>query len=142
MALANGDSLEPSDELKSAETALEAKVGKVETALEAKIDKTETALQKDINDLRLEIRAEIREANLGLILEACRTYADLGCAAVSVTGPYYYKVSQESIEHFFRELARQSPIDILLYNIPQFSNEISLPVVTRLALDCPRIVGI
>jgi len=32
-------------------------------------------------------------------------------------------------------------IDIVLYNIPQFSNEISLPVVTRLALDCPRIVG-
>lgn len=91
---------------------------------------------------RVPVLAGAAEANLGLILEACRTYADLGCAAVSVTGPYYYKVSQESIEHFFRELARQSPIDILLYNIPQFSNEISLPVVTRLALDCPRIVGI
>ena len=91
---------------------------------------------------RVPVLAGAAEANLDLILQACRTYADLGCAAVSVTGPYYYKVSQESIEHFFRELARQSPIDILLYNIPQFSNEISLPVVTRLALDCPRIVGI
>jgi len=91
---------------------------------------------------RVPILAGAAEANLTLILEACRAYADLGCAAVSVTGPYYYKVSQESIEHFFRELARRSPIDIVLYNIPQFSNEISLPVVTRLALDCPRIVGI
>lgn len=91
---------------------------------------------------RVPILAGAAEANLTLILEACKTYADLGCAAVSVTGPYYYKVSQESIEHFFRELARRSPIDIVLYNIPQFSNEISLPVVTRLALDCPRIVGI
>jgi len=91
---------------------------------------------------RVPILAGAAEANLSLILEACRAYADLGCAAVSITGPYYYKVSQESIEHFFRELARRSPIDILLYNIPQFSNEISLPVVTRLALDCPRIVGI
>ena len=71
----------------------------------------------------------------------CRVCADLGCVAVSITGPYYFKVSQESIEHYFREIARQSPIDILLYNIPQFSNEISLPVVTRLAMDCPRIVG-
>jgi 4-hydroxy-tetrahydrodipicolinate synthase len=91
---------------------------------------------------RVPILAGAAESNLTLILEACKTYADLGCVAVSVTGPYYYKVSQESIEFFFRELARQSPIDILLYNIPQFSNEISLPVLTRLALDCPRIVGV
>jgi len=91
---------------------------------------------------RVPILAGAAEANLSLILEACRAYADLGCAAVSVTGPYYYKVSQESIEHLFRELARRSPIDIVLYNIPQFANEISVPAVTRLALDCPRIVGL
>jgi 4-hydroxy-tetrahydrodipicolinate synthase len=91
---------------------------------------------------RVPILAGAAEANLDLILDVCRTYADLGCVAVSVTGPYFFKVSQESIEHFFRELAKRSPIDIILYNIPQFSNEISVPVVTRLALDCPRIVGI
>ena len=91
---------------------------------------------------RVPILAGAAEANLTMILDACRTYADLGCAAVSITGPYYYKVSQESIEHFFRELAKRSPIDIVLYNIPQFSNEISVPVLTRLALDCPRIVGV
>lgn len=91
---------------------------------------------------RVPILAGAAESNLTMILEACRTYADLGCAAVSITGPYYYKVSQESIEHFFRELAQRSPIDIVLYNIPQFSNEISVPVLTRLALDCPRIVGV
>ena len=91
---------------------------------------------------RVPILAGAAEANLTMILDACRTYADLGCAAVSITGPYYYKVSQESIEHFFRELAKRSPIDIVLYNIPQYSNEISVPVLTRLALDCPRIVGV
>lgn len=91
---------------------------------------------------RVPILAGAAESNLTMILDACRAYADLGCAAVSITGPYYYKVSQESIEHFFRELARQSPIDIVLYNIPQFSNEISLPVLVRLAMDCPRIVGV
>ncbi len=91
---------------------------------------------------RVPVLAGAAEANIDLVLQACKHYADLGCAAVSVTGPYYFKVSQESIEHYFRELARQSPIDILLYNIPQFSNEISLGVVERLALDCPRIIGI
>jgi dihydrodipicolinate synthase/N-acetylneuraminate lyase len=91
---------------------------------------------------RVPILAGAAESNLAMILEACQIYADLGCVAVSVTGPYYYKVSQDSIEHFFRELAKRSPIDIVLYNIPQFSNEISVPVLTRLAMDCPRIVGI
>lgn len=91
---------------------------------------------------RVPILAGAAESNLTMILEACQTYAGLGCVAVSITGPYYYKVSQESIEHFFRELAKRSPIDIVLYNIPQFSNEISVPVLTRLALDCPRIVGV
>jgi 4-hydroxy-tetrahydrodipicolinate synthase len=91
---------------------------------------------------RVPILAGAAETNLTMILDACRTYADLGCVAVSITGPYYYKVSQESIEYFFRELAKRSPIDIVLYNIPQYSNEISVPVLKRLALDCPRIVGV
>jgi dihydrodipicolinate synthase/N-acetylneuraminate lyase len=94
------------------------------------------------NHGRVPILAGAAESNLPMILDACQTYADLGCCAVSITGPYYYKVSQESIEHFFREVAKRSPIDILLYNIPQFSNEISVPVLTRLALDCPRIIGV
>ena len=91
---------------------------------------------------RIPILAGAAEANIDLVLKACAVYADLGCSAVSLTGPYYYKVSQESIEHYFREIAARSPIDILLYNIPQFSNEIGLPVVQRLAQDCPRIIGI
>jgi 2-dehydro-3-deoxy-D-pentonate aldolase len=90
---------------------------------------------------RVPILAGAAEPNVIEILEMCRLCADLGCTAVSITGPYYFKVSQESIEHYFREIARQSPIDILLYNIPQYSNEISLPVVSHLAMDCPRIVG-
>ena len=91
---------------------------------------------------RVPILAGAAEPNIDMVLQACKRYADLGCRAVSVTGPYYFKVSQHSIEHYFRELAAKSPIDILLYNIPQFSNEISLEVVKRLAMDCPRIVGI
>ena len=87
------------------------------------------------------ILAGAAEPNVDLVLEMCRYCADLGCRAVSITGPYYYKLSQESIEQYFRELAAQSPIDIVVYNIPVFANEISIPVLKRLALDCPRIVG-
>jgi dihydrodipicolinate synthase/N-acetylneuraminate lyase len=87
------------------------------------------------------VLAGAAEPNIDLVLEMCAHCADLGCRAVSITGPYYYKLTQESIEAYFRELAAKSPIDIVIYNIPVFANEISLPVLERLALDCPRIIG-
>lgn len=87
------------------------------------------------------ILAGAAEPNVDLVLEMCRYCADLGCRAVSITGPYYYKLTQESIEQYFREIAAKSPIDIVIYNIPVFANEISIPVLKRLALDCPRIIG-
>ncbi len=90
---------------------------------------------------RVPVLAGAAEANLELTLEMAGHCADLGCRAVSITGPYYYKLSQESIEEYFRELAAESPIDIIIYNIPMFANEISIPVLQRLALDCPRIIG-
>lgn len=87
------------------------------------------------------ILAGAAEPNVDLVLEMCNYCADLGCRAVSITGPYYYKLTQESIEQYFRDIAAKSPIDIVIYNIPAFANEISVPVLKRLALDCPRIVG-
>jgi 4-hydroxy-tetrahydrodipicolinate synthase len=87
------------------------------------------------------VLAGAAEPNVDLVLDMCRFCADLGCRAVSITGPYYFKLTQESIEAYFRELAAKSPIDIVIYNIPAFANEISVPVLKRLALDCPRIIG-
>lgn len=87
------------------------------------------------------ILAGAAEPNVDLVLEMCGYCADLGCRAVSITGPYYYKLTQESIEQYFRDIAAKSPIDIVVYNIPNFANEISIPVLKHLALDCPRIVG-
>jgi len=71
----------------------------------------------------------------------CEHCADLGCRAVSLTGPYYYNVTQESIETYFREIAKRSPIDMVLYNVPPLASEISIPVLSRLAMDCPKIIG-
>jgi len=105
-------------------------------------DERKTVLRIVSEEARgLPILAGAAEPNVELVLEMCRYCADLGCRAVSITGPYYYKLTQESIEQYFRELAAKSPIDIVVYNIPVFANEISLPVLERLALDCPRIVG-
>lgn len=87
------------------------------------------------------VLAGAAEPNIEQVLEMCAYCADLGCRAVSITGPYYFKLAQENVEAYFREIAAKSPIDIVVYNIPAFASEISVPVLKRLALDCPRIIG-
>jgi len=89
---------------------------------------------------RVPILAGAAEANIRDTLAACAAYADLGCAAAAICAPYYFKLSQESVWEYFVELARRSPLDIVLYNIPQFANEIGVETAVRLA-DHPRIVG-
>jgi 4-hydroxy-tetrahydrodipicolinate synthase len=60
---------------------------------------------------------------------------------VAVT-PYYYAVGQEAVAAHFRELARHSPVPLILYNIPQCThNPITVETVLELARE-PNIAGI
>ncbi|MDH7568725.1 MAG: dihydrodipicolinate synthase family protein, partial [Armatimonadota bacterium] len=95
----------------------------------------------DQNRGRVKILAGAAEANIRQTLEACEYYAGLGCDAVAIVAPWYYKLTEESVCEHFAVLARHSPIDITLYNIPQFANEITIDTLKRLA-EYPRIVGI
>jgi len=90
---------------------------------------------------RLPILAGAAESNLAMILDACRTYADLGCVAVSITGLLLQGQPGEHrtlLPRAGEALADRHPA----LQHSQYSNEISVPVLTRLALDCPRIVGV
>lgn len=95
----------------------------------------------DENRGRVPILAGAAENSIELVIKAATHYAKLGIRAISVTGPYFFKVSPDGVEAYFREVAKRSPIDIVLYNIPQFANEIPVEVIARLAADCPNIVG-
>ncbi len=91
---------------------------------------------------RVPILAGAAEANVRTTLEAAAYYRSLGCAAVAVVPPFYYKVSSEGVYAYFSELARETPIDLTLYNIPQFANDISNENIRRLAEEHPQITGI
>jgi 4-hydroxy-tetrahydrodipicolinate synthase len=60
---------------------------------------------------------------------------------VAIVSPFYYKLSPESVYAYFRDIARHSPIDVTLYNIPMFASPIDVPTIRRLA-EFKRIVGI
>jgi 2-dehydro-3-deoxy-D-pentonate aldolase len=91
---------------------------------------------------RVPILAGAAEANVGETLAACEHYGRLGVRAVAIVSPYYYRLSPDNVYAYFREIGRQTPIDVTLYNIPMFASPIDVPTVQRLAEECPRIVAI
>lgn len=90
---------------------------------------------------RVPVLAGAAEANVRETLQACEAYAGFGARAVAIVSPFYYRLSPESVYAYFHEIARNSPIDVTLYNIPMFASPIDVPTVRRLA-ELERIVGI
>lgn len=91
---------------------------------------------------RVPILAGAAEANVRETLAACEYYASLGIRAVAIVAPFYYKLSPASVYAYFREIGRNTPIDVTLYNIPMFASPIDVPTLTRLSEECERIVAI
>jgi 4-hydroxy-tetrahydrodipicolinate synthase len=91
---------------------------------------------------RVPILAGAAEANVKETLGACEAYAAMGARAVAIVSPIYFRLAPESVYAYFAEIARHTPIDITLYNIPMFASPIDVPTIRRLAADFPRIVGI
>jgi len=91
---------------------------------------------------RVFVLAGAAEANVAMTLEAATYYHSLGADAVAIVPPFYYPLSQDGVYAYFAEIANESPIDLTLYNIPQFSNDIAHDTIVRLAAEFPRIVGI
>ena len=76
---------------------------------------------------------------VALTLDAEKAGAD----GALIVAPYYNKPSPEGMYRHFRTIAEATRLPIILYSIPgRCGVEIGVPVVARLAADCPNIVGI
>jgi 4-hydroxy-tetrahydrodipicolinate synthase len=91
---------------------------------------------------RVPVLVGAAEANVRETIAACEYYHELGVRAVAIVSPFYYKLCPEAVYAYFQTIADNSPIDVTLYNIPMFASPIDVPTFTRLALECPRIIGI
>jgi dihydrodipicolinate synthase/N-acetylneuraminate lyase len=91
---------------------------------------------------RVPVVAGAAEANVRETLAACEAYAQMGARAVAIVSPFYYRLPPESVYAYFAEIARQTPIDVTLYNIPVFASPIDVPTIRRLAEEFPRVIGI
>jgi 4-hydroxy-tetrahydrodipicolinate synthase len=66
-----------------------------------------------------------------------------GADAALIVAPYYNKPSPEGLYRHFQAIAEATKLPIVLYSIPgRCGIEIGIPIVARLAEDCPNIVAI
>src|SRR5437588_2529965 len=68
--------------------------------------------------------------------------ATLGADAVLVAPPFYYPMDQPGVLAFYRQLAEDAPLPILLYNIPQFTKVVVEPATVATLAREGTITGI
>jgi 4-hydroxy-tetrahydrodipicolinate synthase len=97
---------------------------------------------KENNDAKLPIVYGIGGNNTANVCEAIQS-ADLsGVAALLSVSPYYNKPSQEGIYQHFLKVADESPIPVILYNVPgRTGSNMTAETTLRLATHS-NIIGI
>lgn len=78
-------------------------------------------------------------------LELTQHALNLGVDGLGILTPTYFKLRDKELENYYVTVAKSVPADvpIYLYAIPDFAgNDLSLPLVTKLAGECENIVGI
>ncbi len=91
---------------------------------------------------RVPVLAGAAEANVKETIGACEYYHELGVRAVAIVSPFYYKLSPDNVYAYFKEIGRNTPVDVTLYNIPMFASPIDVPTVQRLSEECEKVVAI
>lgn len=101
----------------------------------------QTVIQENNNVLPLVLG--VGGNNTQEIVDSLRTMDLSAFTAILSVSPYYNKPTQEGIYQHFKAIAQNSPLPILLYNVPGRTACNMLPeTVLRLANDFKNIIGI
>ena len=81
--------------------------------------------------------------NTALVLEEMRNSDWSGIDGILSICPYYNTPSQEGLYQHFRAIAKESPLPLVLYNVPGRTGvNMKAETTVRLAKDFPNIVGV
>ena len=98
---------------------------------------------KEINKNRIPIVLGIGGNNTSNVIKQIKMFDLDGIEAILSVCPYYNKPSQMGIYNHYAELAKNSPLPIILYNVPsRTSVNVSSNTVLKLANDFKNIVAI
>lgn len=91
---------------------------------------------------RVPVISGVAQTNLSAAVAEVEAAASLGADAALVVPPFYYPADQTTVLEFYRRLARQSPLPIFLYNIPQFTKVVAEPASVATLAREGTIAGI
>jgi 4-hydroxy-tetrahydrodipicolinate synthase len=91
---------------------------------------------------RVPVICGVAQSHLSAARMEVEAAAGLGATAALVAPPFYYPMDQVTLLAFYRSLAANSPIPILLYNIPQFTKVVAEPSTVATLAREGTIVGI
>ncbi len=80
-------------------------------------------------------------SNLWATVELIKNMEQLGITQVSVCPPYYTPLRQCDIYDYYLKILNETSVDIYLYNIPSFTNNLQFDTFERLLME-PKIIGI
>jgi dihydrodipicolinate synthase/N-acetylneuraminate lyase len=90
---------------------------------------------------RVPVICGVAQSHLSAARVEVEAAARLGAAAALVAPPFYYLIDQATLLAFYRQLAKNSPIPILLYNIPQYTKIVALPATVAALAGEGTIAG-
>jgi 4-hydroxy-tetrahydrodipicolinate synthase len=76
---------------------------------------------------RVPVLCGVVQSQLAAARADVKAAADLGAIAALVAPPYYYPIDQATVLAFYRAMAADSPLPIMVYNIPQNTKVVTEP---------------
>ncbi len=91
---------------------------------------------------RVPVISGVAQSHIAAARAEVNAAASLGADAALVAPPFYYPIDQATVLAFYRSLAADSAIPILLYNIPQFTKVVAEPATVATLAREGAIKGI
>jgi dihydrodipicolinate synthase len=92
---------------------------------------------------KIPVVASTGSSNLNETINLSKRAEKIGCDALLIAVPYYSRPNQEGIFEYFRKVAENVSIPIIIYNIPaRTGTNIEPKTLKRLKEKCKNIVGV
>lgn len=91
---------------------------------------------------RVPIVVGVSDTSVAESLRLARDVAEMGADAIVATTPYYMPLEEAELVSYVRTLDRESPLPLILYNMPRLTNQWFSLDVLREAIQLENVVGV
>jgi len=91
---------------------------------------------------RVPIVVGVTDTSMAESLRLAEVAAEAGARAVVLAPPPYFPVRQDDLRRYVERMAEESPLPLVLYNMPSHSKLAFEPETVRALVDIPRIIGL